>query len=60
MAELLAHPDKDRDFSKSVFDLADGRITITARNGEHLTRANAVYMLELAKQIIINESMEGD
>ncbi|OWK47531.1 hypothetical protein [Fimbriiglobus ruber] len=59
MAEVLPHPDMDRDFSQFPFSFADGYVDIRTRNGEPLSVSTAVYLLELAKQIILTESLEG-
>ncbi|OWK36989.1 hypothetical protein [Fimbriiglobus ruber] len=59
MAEVLPHPDMDRDFSQFPFSFADGYVDIRTRNGEPLTPAMGVYLLELAKQILLNEALEG-
>jgi hypothetical protein len=59
MAELLAHPDKDRDYSKSILHLRHGSIAITTRSGERLTDEIAVLLLEQARLIIVDQSLEG-
>ncbi|OWK42493.1 hypothetical protein [Fimbriiglobus ruber] len=58
MAEVFLHPDWDRDFPKSVFTLPDGEIEIRSHDGTPLTVAENVYLLELAKQILLNEALE--
>ncbi len=59
MAQILAHPDKDRDFSKAIFHLKHGSIAIQTRDGERLSPHAAVFMLEQARQIIIDQSLEA-
>jgi hypothetical protein len=58
MAEVIPHPDKERDFSKTILHLRRGSIAITTRNGEPLTDEAAVLMLEQARLIIIDQSLE--
>ncbi len=59
MAQILAHPDKDRDFSKAIIHLRYGSIAIQTRNGERLNHEADVFMLEQARQIIIAHSLEA-
>ncbi|OWK44036.1 hypothetical protein [Fimbriiglobus ruber] len=58
MAEVFAHPDRDRDFSRFVFTLPGGEIEIRSHTGNVLSAAESVYLLELAKQIILTEALE--
>ena len=60
MADLLAHPDKDRDFSTSVFDLADGQVVLRSATGERLTLATGVLLLDLAKQMLLAEALGAE
>jgi hypothetical protein len=59
MAEVLPHPDKDRDFTKSVFHLPGGSVSVTTRDQDVLTAPAAILMLHQAIQIIIDESLGG-
>ena len=58
MAEVLPHPDKDRDFSRYVLQLPLGSISINTHGGERLSDAVALLMLEQARLIIVDQSLE--
>jgi hypothetical protein len=59
MAQVLAHPDKDCDFTKSVYHLPTGSVAIKTHSNDVLTDEAKVLLLHQAIQIVIDESLEA-
>jgi hypothetical protein len=59
MAEILEHPKAEELAKEKPFDFPDGSsVLITAGEGEYLTVAKAVYMLEDVKYRILQMMRE--
>lgn len=54
MATIFNHPDKDHDPSKFKIEVGDCKIAVEQLEGNVLTTANIIGMLELVKSIIVD------